>query len=310
LNVSKKVKTMKMKQGQQQKRRKNNTTTKKAVRRGAKLGQHLLTSTTIARQVAVAGGVREGDSVLEVGPGKGMLTRELLALGAHVVAIEKDRGMVTVLRNEFAAELESGKLSLLEGDARDALNTERSIEALHKHTMIYHSVFALLKNQYKVVANIPYYITGELIRLFLTALHQPASIALLVQKEVAERIAREKKESLLSLSVKAYGTPRYVRTVKAGSFNPPPNVDSAILAITAVSRDRFKDVREEDFFTILKIGFGQKRKTLMGNLKKSDAYEEADIRTAFEQAGIGEKARAEDVPLESWFRLVQALTER
>lgn len=250
--------------------------------RGARLGQHFLTSRSIARKIAEAGEIVPGEVVVEVGPGKGILTRELLALGATVHAVEKDPVMVALLAAEFKEEVARGTLRLVEADIRD---------------IIRHPAFGTVP--YKVIANIPYYITGELIRMFLTAEHQPTTIVFLVQKEVAERIARSKKESLLSLSVKAYGTPVYIATVKAGSFSPPPKVDSAILAVRNISRKNFEQTSEERFFTLLHAGFGQKRKTLMGNLKKAGLYNEAII--------LDPKIRAEDVPLEDWLTMTSQI---
>src|SRR3989344_2165107 len=223
-------------------------------KRSPRLGQHFLTSSAIAYEIAAAGNIRKGETVLEVGPGKGMLTRALLNTGATVVAIEKDPALTCIIYDTFSKEISRGQLRIIERDVRDpTLNA--TLKTLH--------------SSYKVIANIPYYITGELIRMFLTAQHQPSTIVFLVQKEVAERIARSKKESLLSLSVKAYGTPRYIKTVKAGSFSPSPAVDSAILAIENISRKNFANVSEEKFLEILHAGFGQKRKTLLGNLKRT-----------------------------------------
>jgi 16S rRNA (adenine1518-N6/adenine1519-N6)-dimethyltransferase len=251
------------------------------------LGQHLLTNASIARAVGEAAGVGEGDAVLEIGPGRGMLTRELLALGARVIAVEKDPGMVAAMREIFPEEIASRRLVLIEGDARE----ERP-----------DAVFP--KGRYKVAANIPYYITGELLRECLSAGNQPSDAAFLVQKEVAERIARSKKESILSLSVKAYGAPKYVRTVAKGNFNPPPSVDSAILAVRDISREHFKTVSEKIFFKTVKAGFAQKRKTLGGNLKK--AFGERGV-SALAAAGIAANTRAEDVPLQEWLALAEAL---
>lgn len=256
-------------------------------RRGARLGQHLLTNGGIAYAVAVASGAKKGSMVYEVGPGKGMLTRELVKLGARVVAVEKDPLMVALLNEAFKNEIQNKELKIIEGDARD-----------------YGPDSVFPKETYVIAANIPYYITGELIQAALTAKNQPVSAAFLVQKEVAERIARSKKESILSLSVKVYGTPRYVKTVSRGSFNPPPSVDSAILAITNISRNNFANVSEEAFFNVVKAGFAQKRKTLGGNLKKS--FGEAAAR-ALKNSGIAEGARAEDVPLELWLALAKTL---
>lgn len=278
--------------------KKNKTSEKqgKQKRSGAKLGQHLLTSRSIARAVGEAAGVHAGDTVLEIGPGKGMLTAELLALGARVVAIEKDRAMVAILKTTFAKEISSGRLSLIEDDIRrfSSLITLNSL---------------LFSGPYKVAANIPYYITGEIIRLLLTAPHQPTDIALLVQKEVAERIARSKKESLLSLSVKVYGAPCYVRTVKAGSFNPPPSVDSAILAFHHISRNNFVQVNEQIFFDLLHAGFAQKRKLLASNIKTlvARSVPEKTPTALLAEAGIAEKARAEDVNLSNWLLLASLL---
>lgn len=260
--------------------------------KGARLGQHLLTSSAIAKAVAEAGNTKRGGRVLEVGPGKGMLTKELLALGVKVSAIEKDPAMVAALQELFADEIKHKQLLLVEGDARDVLRSSS----------------LLVRAPYAVVANIPYYITGELIRLFLSGNPKPHTIALLVQKEVAERIARSKKESILSLSVKVYGEPVYVRTVKPGSFNPPPSVDSAILAIHNISSKHLRNEKETElFFTLVKRGFAQKRKTLIGNL--SALYSKDVLKPLFEKLELKSNVRAEDVPLESWLRMMHELKE-
>lgn len=256
-------------------------------RRGAKLGQHLLINAGIAALVAKESGAEFGVHVYEIGPGKGMLTKELLALGAKVHAVEKDPLMVEHLRNAFPDALENKRLVIHEGDAR-----ELTPDVIFK------------KGEYVIAANIPYYITGELIRTALTAKNQPRQIALLVQKEVAERVARSKKESILSLSVKAYGLPKYIKTVSRGSFNPPPSVDSAVMRITDISRKNFKQVSEETFFKTVKAGFAQKRKTLSGNLKR--AFGSAGA-SAISETEILMNARAEDISLPGWVMLSKKL---
>jgi 16S rRNA (adenine1518-N6/adenine1519-N6)-dimethyltransferase len=156
-----------------------------------------------------------------------------------------------------------------------------------------------IAGDYHVVANIPYYITGEIIRLFLSAVHKPRSMTLLVQKEVAERIVRSKKESLLSLSVKVYGTPIYRFTVPRGAFVPAPKVDSAVLSITDIDQQTFKNgVEEHRFFEILRAGFAHKRKRLAKNLE--DVASAASVITAFETLALSSNARPEDVSLQSW----------
>ena len=269
-------------------------------KKGARLGQHFLVNLQMAKAVAEGARVMKNDLVLEIGPGKGMLTRVLLSMGAHVVAVEKDPAMVAVLNETFKKEISDQRLVVREDDIRNFLTLS--------------TIYSPLSTSYKVAANIPYYITGELLRMFLTAESQPQSIAFLVQKEVAERITgygKRKtdgtmKESILSLSVKTYGTPRYVKTVSRGNFNPQPSVDSAILAITDISRKNFsaKGGLEEMFFKVVKAGFAQKRKTLGGNLKRVFG---AKAEGALLVCGIDAKTRAEDVPLTQWLTLAKNL---
>jgi len=228
------------------------------------LGQHFLHSASYLNAVADAAGIQQGETVLEVGPGEGTLTEVLLARGAKVIAVEKDARLIAPLRKKFAGK----EFEVIEGDALDLKIENLNIE------------------NYKLVGNIPYYISGALFKKFLTTEHQPSTLVFLVQKEVAERIARSKKESILSLSVKAYGTPKYIKTVPAGAFSPPPKVDSAILLVSDISRGNFKNAAHEArFFALIKKAFGQKRKML---------------RTTI---GIDSSERPEDLPLSKWLDL-------
>ena len=212
-----------------------------------------------------------------------------------MLAIEKDKRLIPFLTKKFTKEIEEGRLQVVEGDALDFEPSD----------------YQLKTNNYKLVANIPYYITGALLRKFLTNNEQPSTMVLLVQKEVAERIvgnpersrgARSKKESLLSLSVKAYGEPRYIKTAPRGAFYPKPGVDSAILAIEDISKRHFKSGRrEKHFFELLRAGFSSKRKLLRGNLQKLLGTGAAE---ALAHSDIPENARAEDVPIEKWLALV------
>lgn len=256
-------------------------------RRGARLGQHFLTGTWAARRLVEAVSVRPDETILEIGPGKGALTKKLLATGAFVVAVEKDEALVEQLQKTFSKEISDRQLTLVRADIRDI--TPRKLKL----------------KQYVVAANIPYYITGEILRKFLTAPIQPRALAFLVQKEVAERIiARDGKESMLSVSVKAYGTPKIVAKVSRGNFSPPPSVDSAILLIENVSREFFSTFDEQKFFTIVKTGFASKRKLLLGNLKKKFG---AAVGAVFQQCNLSEHIRAEDVTLEQWQQLASLL---
>lgn len=197
------------------------------------LGQHFLTSTRAIESIIDAGDVVAEDIILEVGPGRGVLTEKLLVFAAKVIAVEKDRELIPILEEKFKKEIKSDKLDLLEKDV-----LEFDPETLRFYDL-----------PYKVIANIPYYITGQFLRKFLETTYQPERMVLMLQKEVAERIvAKDKKESILSISVKAYGKPRYVETVKAGSFSPAPNVDSAILSIENISKEFFDSFSEAEFF--------------------------------------------------------------
>jgi 16S rRNA (adenine1518-N6/adenine1519-N6)-dimethyltransferase len=257
-------------------------------RKGARLGQHFLTGTWAANKLVVSAGIGAKDTVLEIGPGTGALTKRLLSTGARVIAVEKDEALVTRLKETFAAELTNRRLTLIEGDVRDLDLKKTKV------------------GRYILAANIPYYITGEIIRRFLSSDTQPTTIALLVQKEVARRIvARDKKESILSISVKAYGEPQIVAVVSRGNFSPPPSVDSAILVIKNVSKKFFRSFDEELFFKVVRAGFSSKRKLLAGNLSRVFGRER--VAHALVEADIAEKARAEDVLPEQWRSLAEQL---
>ena len=238
-----------------------------------------------AERIAEAAEITSSDTVLEIGPGTGMLTRALLARAKCVVAVEADVELIPRLEETFQEDLEKGKLRLVSADIRSYDPSELGA--------------------YKLVANIPYYITGEIIRTFLSGKSKPGSMTLLVQKEVAERIVRSKKESLLSLSVKVYGTPHYRFTVPRGAFVPAPNVDSAVLSVTGIHDSFASSTEEGAFFKLLHAGFAHKRKLLVRNLE--DVAPRDAILTAFHEASLPEKVRAEDVSLASWKLLTSLL---
>ena len=250
------------------------------------LGQNFLMHARIAARIADSAKLKPDSVVLEIGPGTGMLTRELLKRAGKVIAIEADEGLFEKLQTDFAGEIARGALELIHGDIRTYNDHQRSWGIV---------------DTYQVVANIPYYLTGEIFRMFLESECQPSAMTLLVQKEVAERIARSKKESILSLSVKAYGEPKYEFTVPRGAFRPAPNVDSAVIAIRGISRKNFASRTEEKhFFDLLHAGFAHKRKLLASNLAGLASPE------ALASAGIPGNARAEDVLLGQWLALARA----
>lgn len=254
------------------------------------LGQNFLHSMGAVHAMVEASRVTKDDTVLEIGPGKGVLTEFLLKTGARVIAVEKDDRMIPHLSERFGKEVVSSQFQLVHGDI-----LELSPEKLD-----------LAGKNYKIVANIPYYITGELIQKFLETNTQPSLMTLMLQKEVAKRIvAKDEKESILSLSVKAYGTPYYVQTVSAGSFNPVPSVDSAILLIDNISSDFADTSAQKRFFTIIKAGFAHKRKKLIRNLET--VAEKMILEKAFSDQNLSLDTRAEDLDLKQWKTLAQAL---
>jgi len=241
------------------------------------LGQNFLMHARIAERIVLVAPHTPDATVFEIGPGTGMLTRELLKQNKKVIAVEADADLFEKLQTDFADDITRGALELSHGDIRQFDLT-------------------MLPKGYVLVANIPYYLTGEIFRMFLDSSNQPSAMTLLVQKEVAERIARSEKESILSLSVKAYGTPSYEFTVPRGAFRPAPNVDSAVLTVRDISRANFSTKSEEElFFALLHAGFAHKRKFVRSNLADAGLF-----------AGtIPEKARAEDLELGKWLTLVK-----
>ncbi len=267
------------------------------------LGQNFLKSALALNKIILAGELNANDLVLEIGPGKGALTEKILETGAKVIAIEKDNELFKFLQNKFQKEISSGQLNLLNEDI-----LEFEVESLPAQA------------GYKVIANIPYNITGAILKKFLTEKNQPERMVLMVQHEVAKRIVgrpaggrADNKESILSISVKAYGTPKMVMKVPARYFSPAPKIDSAVIAITNISRTNFtsplnaphpdplilkeRGEFEERFWEIVKTGFAHKRKILSGNLK-GVVRDEILIK-------FGQK-RAEDLSLEDWLNITSA----
>ena len=253
------------------------------------LGQNFLKSEKALSKICEAGNLSSSDVVLEIGPGKGALTERLLRLGVKVVAIEKDDLLVDFLKEKFQNEIKNKKLILIHEDILD---------------------FEIPKNikKYKIIANIPYNITGAILKKFLEEQSQPTDMILLVQKEVAERVvARDGKESILSISIKIYGIPKYIMTVNKRFFSPAPKVDSAIIQITSISKNNLPNKNfEKLFFDVLKAGFAHKRKFVFSNLVKNFNQKE-EIQAVFEFLGIKMSARAENLSVQDWIEITKRL---
>lgn len=259
------------------------------------MGQNFLKSKEALFKMCESSNLGKSDIIVEIGPGKGALTEKLLERAQRIIAVEKDNDLIEILNEKFSEEIKYEKLILLN---EDILNFDPE-------------KFKLKEGEYKIVANIPYNITGLIIRRFLSEVIKPISMTLLVQKEVAERIvARDNKESILSLSVKAYGDPKYIMKVHKRFFSPSPKVDSAIIHIGNISNKYFKDKNEEEsFFQLIKAGFAHKRKVLRKNLE--DIYKNLEkIDKTFSELGINSKARAEDIKFEKWIQISKLLSTK
>ncbi len=280
------------------------------------LGQNFLKSEVALRQIVEAGEIKPDDIILEIGPGKGALTEKLLEKAKMVIAVEKDYELIFFLKEKFAEQIKSGALILIQGDILE-FSVNKTVLELFSGPRFPGSLSRPdhAKSSelfcYKLIANIPYNITGAILKKFLTEENQPERMVLMVQHEVATRIlARNGKESILSISVKAYGTPKMVAKVDKRYFSPAPKVNSAIIAIKNISRKNFTEnmgsralmdgarhdfaKSEERFWGIVKAGFAHKRKKLSGNLK--DICQRPSL-TPYENK------RAEDLSLKDWIIL-------
>ena len=249
------------------------------------LGQNFLHAPQVISAMIHAGEVSAESIVLEVGPGKGALTSKLLEAGARVLAIEKDDRAIPFLQEKFSNEIAAGKLKLIHADILE-FNENNHEE---------------LKSGYALIANIPYYITGEFMRKFLESKNPPARMVVMLQKEVAKRIV-DMKESILSISVKAYGNPKYICSVPRKFFRPMPNVDSAVLMVSNISKVFFEKIDEKRFFEVLKAGFAHKRKVVIRNLEEKIL--KSTLETIWEREKLAKDLRAENMPLEVWKKIV------
>jgi len=255
------------------------------------LGQHFLKCKWVISTLINAGEVGPEDVILEIGPGKGILTRGLAKKAKKVIAVEKDERLAHELKNAIQKEGITNA-HLIIGDILHLYLTE-------------YGTNSFMEQKYKIVANIPYYLTSRLLRLLLEAEQKPAIIALTIQKEVAQRImAKPPHMNLLALSVQAYGTPEIIKTVPANCFYPKPKVDSAIIKISDISDKFFKKhkIGDRKFFEIIRKSFGQKRKMLLRSLASYIARPK--LEKILVGLGLKTTARPEELTLEQWTTLI------
>jgi len=260
------------------------------------LGQHFLVDEGVLERIVDAAELGPTDVVLEIGPGLGVLTRELAGKAGWVVAVELDTRLALVLKKELASFnnvaivnqdiLKTSPASLLEGLPPDFPGIGDG------------------RLGYKVVANLPYYITSAVLRHFLEAQFKPRLMVVMVQKEVAEAIVAQPGDmSLLAISVQFYGRPDIISYVPASSFYPAPEVDSAILKIGLYPQPPVSVADREGFFGLVRAGFSARRKQLVGSLANGLGLPKAEVLPLLERAGIISRRRAETLTLEEWARL-------
>jgi 16S rRNA (adenine1518-N6/adenine1519-N6)-dimethyltransferase len=256
------------------------------------LGQHFLIDREVLGRVVAAAGLTSSDTVIEVGPGLGVLTRELSRQAGRVIAVELDDRLAAILKQNLA-ELEN--ITIVNGDI---LKIDPAA-LLGEH------------QDYKVVANLPYYITSAVLRHFLEASPKPRLIVVMVQQEVAEAIvAGPGRMSLLSVSVQFYGKPEIVSYVPADCFYPAPEVGSAILRIGLYPQPAVAVDDRDGFFRLVRAGFTASRKQLANSLALGLGLPKDEALSLLAAAGIIYKRRAETLALEEWQRLWQVFRRR
>ena len=255
------------------------------------LGQNFLIDEKVLAKIVQTAELDKNNLVIEIGPGLGVLTKELSEKCGQVIAIEKDKKLAELLRTVPLPDKGGlGGVEIINGDILK-INLE---ELIKKYSS---------DKKYKLVSNIPYYITSPVIKLFLENEIQPEIIVLLVQKEVAERICADAgKLSILALSVQIYGKPEIIEYVDKSSFYPQPKVNSAILKISGIKKE-FPNNYYQEIFRIIKIGFSSKRKKLVNNLSAGLQIGKSEAEKILRQAKINSNARAQELELEDWKRL-------
>lgn len=280
------------------------------------LGQNFLTDPIHLAKIVDIAGLTATDTVLEIGPGPGVLTRLLAEQAGQVIAVELDPQMVNLLKNEYGhlQNLKVVEADILRVNISDLIN-----QVANDPQLVTFSLQAEIQNlpkackakskiAYKVVANLPYYITSAVIRHLLEATPRPERVVVTVQKEVAQRmVARPGQMSLLAVSVQFYGQPTLAHHIPAGAFYPAPKVDSAVVRIDTFAQPVMAVANTDHFFRVVKAGFGQKRKQLKNSLAAGLAKPTPAVVEALTRAKIDPTRRAETLSLEEWGRLAEVL---
>ncbi len=256
------------------------------------LGQNFLVDSFHLEKIIEAADLSPEDTVVEIGPGPGTLTRRLIETAGRIIAVELDAEMVSLLQAEY-------------GDAPHLTIVEADILQTPLETLI--DPF----ENFKVVANLPYYITSAVMRHLLVSSPRPQRLVVTVQKEVAHRMVAEPGNmSILAVSVQFYGRPKIVHHIPAGAFYPSPKVDSAVVCIDTFSELPIASDAVDHFFRVVKAGYSQKRKQLKNSLAAGLRQSGDEVVRAMESVEIDPTRRAETLALDEWQRLAQALSEQ
>lgn len=276
------------------------------------LGQHWLFDEASLNAMLAAGEITPQDVVLEVGPGLGTLTAKLCAQAKEVIAVELDDTLAAELKGNTLRHLERSK-----AQSKDLVsNTDQILRQaqgqISNLTVIHQSILdfdlSTLPKHYNVIANIPYYLTSNLIRRLLESTNPPSTMALLVQKEVAERIAAEPGQmSILAVATQFYAEVELKELVPAELFTPPPKVDSQIIQIKHRETPLFPDVDTKKFFHLVRAGFSEKRKKLRSSLSGGLRISKTEADQLLKKAAIPLGARAQELTLTDWHNLYKAM---
>ena len=261
-----------------------------------RLGQHFLIDEAVLERILSAAELRPGDIVVEVGPGLGILTEGLARQGAKVIAVELDSRLVVLLKKRLAAfpDVKIVRADILEVAPRQLLKDNLPASELSRG--------------YKVIANLPYYITSPVLSHFFEAPPRPSKMVVMVQKEVGEAIAATPgKMRLLSVRAQFYSQPAIIAYVPAASFYPPPKVGSVILRLDVYSQPPIEVSDVAGFFDIVMHGFRSPRKQLRNSLAHSLGMPPSQVASLLGKAGIEAKRRAETLSLKEWRELWKIL---
>ncbi len=260
------------------------------------LGQHFLIDEEVLKLITSAAGLTPADVIMEIGPGLGVLTRELVRQGGWVITVELDSKLAAILKQSLASfnNVTIVNEDILQIDPLTLLQEQKA-----KFPMGISSPFS-----YKVVANLPYYITSPVLRHFLEASLKPQIMVVMVQKEVAEAIvAKPGQMSMLSISVQFYGEPAIIGYVPAQCFYPAPEVDSAILKIKLYAQPPVEVTSKEGFFRLVRAGFSAPRKQVVNSLAQGLGLSKAEVLSLLGKASIMPQRRAETLTIDEWAKL-------